>query len=138
MTHKDAASVDHYVRKGLKASGELREQVAKTLTLGTGEYERELEVCLGERLRFQKNDWETFVKTGQAEHVHDRIELIDVLTNTEEPHRTVWTKFLRLLPDGGFQLAFSNQQQHGIWMPFVQSGKHFQQEAVYYNSKQKT
>jgi len=55
-THKDAASVDHYVRKGLKASGELSEQVAKTLTLGTGEYERELEVCLGERIRFQKND----------------------------------------------------------------------------------
>lgn len=55
-THNDAASVDHYVRKGLKAEGKLNEEVAKTLTLGSGEYERELEVCLGERIRFQKND----------------------------------------------------------------------------------
>lgn len=55
-THKDAASVDHYVRKGLKANGHLEQQVAEVLTLGSGEYQRQLEVCLGERLRFQKND----------------------------------------------------------------------------------
>lgn len=55
-THKDAAAVDHYVRKGLKASGVLHERAVETLTLGSGEYERQLEVCLGERVRFQKND----------------------------------------------------------------------------------
>lgn len=55
-THADAAAVDHYVRRGLKASGVLHERAVETLTLGSGEYERELEVCLGERIRFQKND----------------------------------------------------------------------------------
>lgn len=55
-THKDAAAVDHYVRRGLKANGVLHERAVETLTLGSGEYERQLEVCLGERIRFQKND----------------------------------------------------------------------------------
>ncbi len=32
----------------------LRERAAETLTLGAGEYERQLEVCLGERIRFQR------------------------------------------------------------------------------------
>src|SRR5690606_5196341 len=40
----------------LKANGLLHERAAETLTLGSGEYERQLEVCLGERIRFQKND----------------------------------------------------------------------------------
>jgi conjugative relaxase-like TrwC/TraI family protein len=55
-THADGASVDHYVRRGLKEQGVIREQAREVLTLGSGEYQRELEVCLGERIRFQKND----------------------------------------------------------------------------------
>lgn len=55
-THADAKAVDGYVRAGLKERGQLTEATAKTLTLGSGEYERELEICIGERIRFQKND----------------------------------------------------------------------------------
>lgn len=55
-THADASAVDSYVRKGLKERGQLAEGSAKTLVLGSGEYRRELEICIGERIRFQKND----------------------------------------------------------------------------------
>lgn len=55
-THADASAVDNYVRRGLKEQDVLREAVSEVLTLGTGEYQRELEVCLGERLRMHKND----------------------------------------------------------------------------------
>lgn len=55
-THADGTAVDGYVRAGLKERGELAQATAKTLTLGTGDYERELEICIGERIRFQKND----------------------------------------------------------------------------------
>lgn len=55
-THADASAVDQYVRAGLKDSGALHAGASKTLTLGSGQYARELEVCLGERIRFQKND----------------------------------------------------------------------------------
>lgn len=54
-THKDAEAVDHHVRKGLKATGGIHERASEMLTLGTGDHEREMEVCLGERIRFQKN-----------------------------------------------------------------------------------
>lgn len=55
-THADGKAVDGYVREGLKERGQLAQATAKTLTLGSGEYERELEICIGERIRFQKND----------------------------------------------------------------------------------
>ena len=55
-THLDGNAVDQYVRKGLKARGGLDEEKRHVLTLGSGEYQRELEVCLGERIRIQKND----------------------------------------------------------------------------------
>ena len=55
-THADGAAVDHYVRRGLKERGVIHERAVEVLTLGSGEYQRELEVCLGERIRFQKND----------------------------------------------------------------------------------
>lgn len=55
-THADGAAVDHYVRRGLKERGVIHERAVEVLTLGSGEYQRELEVCVGERIRFQKND----------------------------------------------------------------------------------
>lgn len=42
----------------------LHERAVEVLTLGSGEYQRELEVCVGERIRFQKNDRKD-KKTGE-------------------------------------------------------------------------
>lgn len=54
-THRDGEAVDAIVRKGLKDSDALRAGSAVELTLGKGEHERQLEVCIGERIRFQAN-----------------------------------------------------------------------------------
>lgn len=54
-THRDGEAVDAIVRKGLKDSQALRAGSAIELTLGKGEHERQLEVCIGERIRFQDN-----------------------------------------------------------------------------------
>lgn len=54
-THRDGVAVDTIVRKGLKERSVLRDGSGVTLSLGQGEHERELEVCIGERIRFQSN-----------------------------------------------------------------------------------
>ena len=54
-THLDGEAVDAIVRKGLKEKNTLWEGSAVELTLGQGEHERQLEVCVGERIRFQHN-----------------------------------------------------------------------------------
>ena len=54
-TLADGEAVDNIVREGLKANDTLRAGSAVALTLGEGEHEHELEVCIGERIRFQSN-----------------------------------------------------------------------------------
>ena len=54
-THRDGEAVDAIVRQGLKASDVLRAGSAEVLSLGQGEHQRDLEVCIGERIRFQAN-----------------------------------------------------------------------------------
>lgn len=54
-THLDGEAVDTFVRQGLKEQNVLREGSATVLNLGKGEHQREMEVCIGERIRFQSN-----------------------------------------------------------------------------------
>jgi len=54
-THLDGEAVDTVVRQGLKEQNVLWERTSTMLSLGKGEHQRELEVCIGERIRFQSN-----------------------------------------------------------------------------------